>query len=226
MGTSTGRRRPIAAILLTLAGPSAVAVADTPTGIGAPGSHMVHAEVVRVSPRYGWREVSEPVRECVDVSAPYGSHPLPGYGHRRSARFRPYPGYDDHDRYTDRRPHHHGGGAAASLVGGLVGGLIGNQFGGGNGRKAFTVAGAMLGASVARDHAREARSHFSPRRGYATAAAPAVVRRCTDSYRTRRVRGPDGYDVSYRYQGRTFTKWTQQHPGETVPVRVAVEPLP
>ena len=43
------------------------------------------------------------------------------------------------------------GSATNEIVGGLFGGLIGNQFGDGSGKDAMTVAGALLGASLAHD---------------------------------------------------------------------------
>ena len=174
------------------------------------GGYYVYADVVDVSPRYGWREVVEPVRHCVEVVEP-----------RRSAWNR------RRDRYREEGGRHDGGrDAAAGLVGGLIGGLIGNQFGGGDGKKALTVAGALLGASVAQDHARRRDLDDRYRRydAYPYAERPAG-RRCTQTERTRRVRGVNGYDVTYRYQGATFHKWVDDHPGDAIRVHVAVEPM-
>lgn len=193
---------------LLLAGLAMPAVADADSG--ATGRYSAYADVVEVSPRYGWREVSEPVRECVLVDRHVTHHGA-------------YPSYDHHSR------RHDGGGAAAGIVGGLIGGLIGNQFGGGNGRTAFTVAGAALGASIARDHVRRGREHRYYESGYHEAGYREVpgrtVRRCTETWEHREVRDIDGYDVTYRYQGRTFQKWMDRHPGDTVRVDVVVEPL-
>lgn len=222
-----------AAALLPLALLLAVpAMAGTTVAAPESASYTVQADVVRVSPRYDWREVTEPVRHCVEVADPYPRGSLPphryarysGYGYRDH-------GYRDHGYRDDRRNYRYrDGGAetAAGLVGGLIGGLIGNQFGGGNGKTAFTVAGAMLGASIAGDHVRHSRRHRHDLgdAGPAAYAFPErTSRRCTETTQIRRVRGIDGYDVTYRYQGRTFNKWMHEHPGNTVPVRVAVEPL-
>lgn len=225
MATSTRARGYAAAVFLSLTASSAAFAAGSAMfDPGASDSYVIDADVVRVSPRYGWREVSEPVRECVDVAAPYESRRRAGYPHGSHGFGYPHDFHDDYAYRRHRHGRHRTGGdeAAAGLVGGLIGGLIGNQFGGGNGRTALTVAGALIGASVASDHVRRSRTYAVPERHY----APATVRRCTDGYRTRQVRGPDGYDVSYRYQGRTFTKWMAQHPGDTVPVRVAVTAAP
>jgi len=169
------------------------------------GGYYPYADVVSVRPLYGMQRVSEPVRRCETVSR----RPVHPAGRYRS-------------RHSDRHGRHHGdGGAAAGLLGGLVGGLIGNQFGDGNGRKALTVAGAVLGASIAGDRARSRRHDV---RGYAS--EPAAVRRCTEVLQTRQERRVHGYDVRYRYQGRTFNKRVDEHPGEVVRIHVDVEPMP
>lgn len=197
MATSGIPRRAAAMFLLLLpAAAGTMAVTPSPQHSDR---YQAYADVVRVSPRYGWHPVSEPVRECVDVTA----------GARiRQDRY----GYDY--PYSDNYRERLRGGAGAALLGGLIGGLIGHQFGDGNGRTALTVAGAALGASVARDRAlRRADPYGDP------------VRRCTTSSRMRQVRGVDGYDVTYRYRGQTFHKWMDTHPGERIAVQVAVEPL-
>jgi len=52
-----------------------------------------------------------------------------------------------------------------------------------------------------------------------------VVRRCSEAVQSRRVRGVQGYDVTYRYQGRAFHKFINEHPGDSVRIHVEVEPL-
>ncbi|MEQ8858029.1 MAG: hypothetical protein RIC56_05230 [Pseudomonadales bacterium] len=221
MSTSTTARG--TAVLLALAGALGVAAAARAESLPLDGgaSYVIQADVVQVSPRYGWHEVSEPVRECVNVTRPVTARPLPGYGYRGGLRVAR--DYRDHDYDYAHGRRRDGSETAAGLVGGLIGGLIGNQFGGGRGRTALTVAGAMLGASVATDHVRRSRAYAAPDHGYAPARS-AAVQRCTDSYRTRQVRGVHGYDVTYRYQGQNFTKRMDEHPGDTVAIRVAVEP--
>lgn len=205
----TGRTVTLAGATLIAFGTAAPALPDDyGSAAGSAGRYTAYAEVLQVSPRYGWHEVSEPVRQCVDVE-----------------RYQPSPRYSlqHHDQRQRRRGH--GGETAASLVGGLIGGLIGNQFGGGNGRTALTVAGAAIGASVARDHVRRVRDPYY-REYHETPVREQPVRRCTETWETRQVRGIDGYDVTYRFQDRTFHKWMSEHPGDTVPVEVAVEPYP
>jgi len=183
-------------------------------GFGA-DAHVSYAEVVAATPRYGWTEVSEPVRHCEAVTVAGR-----GDAYYRDDRSRRHDAYRAH-HYRDEPPS-----AAAGLVGGLIGGVIGNQFGGGNGRTALTLVGAAVGASIAQDHVRRSRHRQRGYREYPPLReGHRVVRRCSESVQSRRVRGVQGYDVTYRYQGRTFHKFVNEHPGDTVRVHVEVEPL-
>ena len=196
-----------AALLCTLAAGTAAADDDYRRD-----SYVTYAEVVSVTPHYGWRDIEEPVRYCEDVPV------------RRTYDLRS--GYDRAGHGYRRRD---GSEPAAGLVGGLIGGLVGHQFGGGNGKKALTIVGAALGASIAQDHVRRSRYGDDHDDRYAYGyrdgvAAGRVARRCRETVETRRVRGVQGYDVTYRYQGRTFNKWMDEHPGDRVRVHVEVEP--
>jgi uncharacterized protein YcfJ len=209
----------VAVLSALLAAAPLVAEAARKHPVDTDDGYYAYAEVVEVSPRYGWHEITEPVQQCADVTddaMAYAGRHEDHYGRYRDDRYAHY-------RYERR----HGAGAAG-LVGGLIGGIIGHQFGGGNGKTAMTVAGAALGASIARDRARRERDYGA---AYYTPHHPEPytytrsVRRCTESQRTRRVRGVNGYDVVYRYQGATFHKWVDEHPGDAIRVHVAVEPL-
>lgn len=183
-------------------------------GYGA-DAHVSYAEVVQATPRYGWTEISAPVRHCEAVSVAGR-----GDAYYRGDRRRRYDDDRSHS-YPDEPPS-----AAAGLVGGLIGGVIGNQFGGGNGRTALTLVGAAVGASIAQDHVRRSRARDHGYRDHPPLRdGHRVVRRCSESVQRRQVRGVQGYDVTYRYQGRTFHKFVNEHPGETVRVHVEVEPL-
>ena len=120
---------------------------------------------------------------------------------------------DPSDYRESRYEHHQENLFLPGLFGGIVGGLIGNQFGGGSGKKALTVVGALAGSSIARDAARQRHHHTS---------RPAEV--CHTSYRTEVVRDVTAYDVTYEYAGQTFEKRMTEHPGDSVRVRVALEP--
>jgi uncharacterized protein YcfJ len=111
-----------------------------------------------------------------------------------------------------RRNHHHS--ALPTLIGGLLGGVIGHQFGGGSGKKALTVAGALAGASIVSNSAH--RQEYRDR---------AIRQRCTVTEEVREVESIEGYFVTYRYQGREFTRTTVEHPGSRIRLRVRVNPV-
>jgi uncharacterized protein YcfJ len=107
------------------------------------------------------------------------------------------------------------GSMANELVGGLFGGLIGNQFGGGDGKDALTVAGALLGASLAHDD--ELKKSKTGR----------VVSKeiCETKYRTEPIERLSHYRVEYEYDDRSFTYTTKNKPyGSTLKIKVNVSP--
>lgn len=122
---------------------------------------------------------------------------------------------DDYD--YRQRSHHSGSYFLPGLFGGLVGGLIGNQFGGGSGKKALTIVGALAGSSIARDAARnreERRTYSRP------------METCRTTYQNEVIDDVTAYDVTYEYAGRRFNKRMNTHPGDSVRVRVALDPIP
>lgn len=107
------------------------------------------------------------------------------------------------------------GSATNEIVGGLFGGLIGNQFGDGSGKDAMTVAGALLGASLAHDDE------------LAKAKTGRVVSRevCETKYRSETQKRLSHYRVEYEYDGRTFTYTTKNKPyGDRIKIKVEVSP--
>ena len=114
-----------------------------------------------------------------------------------------------------RRNHHHGS-VLPTLLGSLIGGVIGHQFGGGRGKKALTVAGALAGASIASNSAHGQEYRYTDH---------AVRQRCTVREEVREVESIEGYFVTYRYQGREFTRTTVAHPGSRIRLRVKVNPV-
>lgn len=96
---------------------------------------------------------------------------------------------------------------AGAVVGAIAGGLLGNAIGGGSGRAAMTGAGLIGGAML----------------GNQTEAAGAqpqyqTVRQCSTQtfYQNRTV----GYNVTYEYNGRSYTTQTTQPPGQWVALNV------
>lgn len=108
-----------------------------------------------------------------------------------------------------------GGSAAGAIAGGVVGGVLGHQFGRGSGNAAMTMAGTILGATVGRDLGEES-----------THTVIADERHCETVDRYTEEERKVGYRVTYRYKGKTLVTRTETDPGDTIPIRVAIEPLP
>jgi uncharacterized protein YcfJ len=106
-----------------------------------------------------------------------------------------------------------------ALLGGIVGGVIGSQFGSGSGRDAATAAGAILGYTATRDSQRRHGGYYSGGREYRT-----YEQRCTTRTDYRRDERVNGYDVTYRYNGRVYNTVTDYHPGDRIRVEVSVNP--
>ena len=104
--------------------------------------------------------------------------------------------------------------ATPVIIGGLIGGAIGHQIGKGRGRDAATVAGALLGGSIARDAQRQNETGRYARRHEET-----VCNTYQDVSEEQRL---EGYRVTYRYKGHTYTARMDHDPGDRVRVRVKV----
>ncbi len=102
----------------------------------------------------------------------------------------------------------------STIASGIIGGVIGNQFGGGSGKTVMTVAGTLLGGSLGNDYNNksQARSSYNNHENC----------RVTNNYREeQRI---DGYQVTYRYQGKTYSTEMEHHPGKHLPIEVSVRP--
>ena len=109
----------------------------------------------------------------------------------------------------------------APIVGAVIGGAIGNAVGHNKRNKQVgAVVGAVLGGSIGADIARE-RDRHHPRRGRA-GDRREVCRVVEDISHEEEI---VGYDVTYRYGGRTHTARMSRDPGDTVRVRVRVAPI-
>ncbi len=120
--------------------------------------------------------------------------------------------YDD-DAYSVRHDHES---YTAPLVGAIVGGVVGNQFGRGSGKTALTVAGGLLGASIANDLRHD---------GTLADYRPRHRRRCESFDRVSEREEIVGYRVKYRYKGRIFHTRMDHDPGDRIRVRVTVRPI-
>lgn len=106
--------------------------------------------------------------------------------------------------------------AGPTVAGGIIGAAIGRQFGSGNDRDALTVLGAVAGGAVA--HQRAVRNGGLATRDVAVQRCEVVNDRVTE-------RVVEGYLVTYRYDGRTYTMRTDRHPGDWVQLAVDVRPV-
>lgn len=105
--------------------------------------------------------------------------------------------------------------ATPSIIGAIIGGTMGGVLGQDSRHEPLILgAGAVLGASVGHDvsHARSARGY------YVTEA------RCVVDYELREREQIVGYRVSYRYGDTIYQTRTRTHPGETITLRIEIEP--
>jgi len=127
-------------------------------------------------------------------------------------------GRGGYDRQTQQQDRNYGG----AIVGGLAGGVIGHQIGGGAGKDAATALGVVLGA-IAGDRME---NNQQPRVQYDSGPAEVTqheVRRCRTVYDTQtRI---TGYKVTYDYHGQTYATFMRSNPGNSLPVRVIVDPV-
>jgi uncharacterized protein YcfJ len=213
LSTGTGTAAALALIggALLSAGP---ALADHDRGWrnGADrGSGYDYARVIDVDPIVRYVQVRTPVRECWEETRYHET----AYHDRR-----------DHRDYRGGRVDR--GTAGATIAGGIIGGVIGRQFGGGSGRDAMTVVGTLVGAAIGNDRARRSGSdepyeRYDDYRAYERHSRP--VTRCETRYQSREEERIDGYRVTYRYHGQTYTTRTDHDPGDRLRVRVAVTPV-
>ncbi len=108
--------------------------------------------------------------------------------------------------------------ATGTIVGGLIGAAIGNAVGHHkSNQRVGAVAGGLLGASIGHDVSR--RSHGAVQQRVGTEQRCEVVDR---SYEERQL---VGYQVKYRYHGKTYSTRMDRDPGQRVRLRVQVSPV-
>jgi len=107
--------------------------------------------------------------------------------------------------------------ATPGLLGAIVGGVVGGAAGSDSRYQPITAgAGALLGASIGTDVARQQSAR----------ACYVDERRCYTEYELRDTERVVGYRVGYQYQGNTFYTRTASAPGNTIRLRVDVNPEP
>ena len=115
--------------------------------------------------------------------------------------------------------------ANGTLIGALIGGALGNQTGNGDGRKAATIGGAVIGGvignQVDRNNDASGNGSYDQYRDNS-----GTVRRCrTVTDYNDDHRQVEGYTVTYRYAGQTYSSYTTRRPGRTMRVVVDVRPV-
>ncbi|HOE43154.1 MAG TPA: glycine zipper 2TM domain-containing protein [Rhodoferax sp.] len=108
-----------------------------------------------------------------------------------------------------------------AIVGGLAGGVIGHQIGAGTGKDAATALGVVLGA-IAGDRI-ENEGRRPPYERPARTFSRREVESCRTVYDTQTRL--TGYRVAYEYRGQTYTTFMRSNPGNSLPVRVSVDPI-
>ena len=181
-------------------------------------SYRAYATVISVDPIVTRRIATEPESRCTWVRQEQPRYFRDARGHwQHTYSHNDDVPHNDNVRHYERPRRS----AVPSIIGGLIGSLVGHQFGGGHGKTALTIAGAIAGASignrVARDSNRVARDSDLTN-DYSR------VRRCHTTNQSRIENDITGYDVTYRYNGETFTKRMDTHPGKRVRINVRITP--
>jgi len=110
----------------------------------------------------------------------------------------------------------HGNNALGMIVGGALGGALGHNISR-NHRDTATIAGAVIGSAIGHDVS----SNKNRDRGYSY----GYEERChtvNERYSEERL---DGYRVTYRYQGQTFSTRMDHDPGDRIQVHISVSPI-
>jgi uncharacterized protein YcfJ len=114
----------------------------------------------------------------------------------------------------------HRASATGPILGAIIGGALGNAVGHKKRNKQVgTAVGALLGGSIGADIARQNRYH----RGASVEYRNEQVCNTVSEYRSEEQLL--GYDVRYRYAGKTYQTRMPRDPGDSIRVRVHVSPV-
>ncbi len=164
-------------------------------GVALASSTYDQARVVRSVPVYESVSYEVPVEECRTERVAY-----PSGGHQRAS-------------------------ATGPILGAIIGGALGNAVGHKKRNKQVgTVVGAVLGGSIGADIARRHRARYD---GYGYRGNAVTYRDeqvCDVVNEFRQEERLTGYDVTYRYGGKTYNTVMPHDPGRSLRVRVRVSP--
>ena len=109
------------------------------------------------------------------------------------------------------------GSATNEIIGGVIGGAIGNQFGDGSGKDIMTLAGILMGASIANDAEKAAEN------GKQTIVSQEV---CEKKVRQKIEKRLSHYKVTVDYNGTEVSFSSKRRPyDDVIKVEVSVEGL-
>jgi uncharacterized protein YcfJ len=109
--------------------------------------------------------------------------------------------------------------ATPAILGTIIGGALGNAVGSKkSNQRVGAVVGGVLGYSIGKDIGRRSQQHPVDH-GYSEHEVCSTV---YDEIEEERL---NGFDVSYAYAGQTYKTRMNRDPGETLRVRVQVQPL-
>jgi uncharacterized protein YcfJ len=118
-----------------------------------------------------------------------------------------------------------------AIVGGLAGGVLGRQVVRGKNKDAATVVGAVLGAFAGdRFDNRDQRGQYEQAQYNQTQYIQPQYENVQREVKECRVINETqarltGFRVVYDYRGQQYTTFTRANPGNSLPVRVSVEPV-
>lgn len=182
-------------------------------------AYFDYARVIRVDPAgAGYGGVANyGGQRCYETQSP-GSYSGNGYNGND--------GYNRNDPYN-RSQYGNGsttGRTVATVVGGIAGAVLGSQVGGGTGSVAASAIGTMVGGMAGRQvYENTQRDRYTPA-GTVRVCDPDPNGNSYNGYNQTSNNRAGGYDVTYEYNGRRYTRRMNYNPGQRVRVRVDVSP--
>ncbi len=117
--------------------------------------------------------------------------------------------------YYERRKARGRHNTTAVIVGSLLGGALGNELGHNKSNKRVgAIAGAILGGSIANDVTRGKSTYHHQHEQV-----------CTTTQQVRYHEKVTGYNVGYKYRGKTYYTHTRRHPGDEIKIAVDIRPV-
>jgi uncharacterized protein YcfJ len=111
------------------------------------------------------------------------------------------------------------GSATNEIIGGIIGGAIGNKFGEGDGKEVMTLAGILMGASIANDAEKAAAAENGTRRVISQEVCETKVRQKIEKRLSH-------YKVTVDYNGTEVSFSTKRRPyDEIIKIEVTVDGL-